>query len=424
MYSLKGMVISMAGQPVKKSRFSGPSDSIDLHKLERETKKLFFLGLLVAVLFNATAGAFFFFRKSDPKVVRPSMVEFIIVKPRMSRAMKVGTRPSRKRTYVRSKTRRTSPQFTIPQRYLREPEYDIQMPDYEFGIEISEEFHPALPIDFTIETIALKDPERLISMKEEMISLSDLDTGRYKAMIVQNPGNKKSIKGFIYISTIWGTQLKPPDELKRSVIGLTEAVNKYTNIRAKMDDHLLLDSRKLFETPFVYVVADNAFELTKIEMKNFGDYLRNGGFAVLDNGTPEHEFGQAEASLRQMLKSTLGAQAKFLPIPNDHPLYHCFFDFDDGPPLGAESQMTQTTTTGVQGETARNAYMAKPVDYLEGIWLGERLVAIYSDKGYGVKWKRFSNNDPQLKMGVNFVVYALTQSGGIARRLMDTYTEQ
>ena len=199
-------------------------------------------------------------------------------------------------------------------------------------------------------------------------------------------------------------------------------MNRYTNINAKVDTHLYLDSRKIYETPFVYVVADKAFELTDIEAKNFGDYLRNGGFAVIDNGTPMYEFGQAEASLRQMLKDALLADAQFLPIKNDHPLYHCFHDFDDGPPQGDEIQMVQTTTTDMQGETARNSSMAKAVLFLEGIWLDERLVAIYSDKGYARKWRLMTNNEPQLKMGVNFVVFALTQAGGIAQQKMDFFS--
>ena len=53
----------------------------------------------------------------------------------------------------------------------------------------------------------------------------------------------------------------------------------------------------------------------------------------------------------------------------------------------------------------------KAVLYLEGIWLDERIVAIYSDKGYANKWKELSNNEPQLKMGVNFVVFALDPGG-------------
>ena len=35
----------------------------------------------------------------------------------------------------------------------------------------------------------------------------------------------------------------------------------------------------------MYVTADKAFELTEIERTNFGNYLRQGGFAVIDNGT-------------------------------------------------------------------------------------------------------------------------------------------
>jgi len=294
--------------------------------------------------------------------------------------------------------------------------------DYKVEMKTDMDTEVFVPEGIEIEMATIREPEKQISMKEELISLEDLDTGQYKAMVIQDPNNKQSIKGFVYISTAWGAQLKPPDTLKRAVINLVEAVNRYTNINAKVDSHLYLDSRKIYETPFVYVTANKAFELTEIERKNFGEYLRKGGFAVIDNGEPMYEFGQAEASLRQMLKDSLGADAQFLPIPNDHPLYHCFFDFDDGPPQGAEIQMVQTTTTGATGYEARNSSIAKAVHYLEGIWLDERLVAVYSDKGYCWKWKDLTNNEPQLKMGVNFVVFALTQAGGIAQQKMDFFS--
>ena len=66
--------------------------------------------------------------------------------------------------------------------------------------------------------------------------------------------------------------------------------------------------------------------------------------------------------------------------------------------------------------------MSKQVLYLEGIWIDDRLVAIYSDKGYARKWEDTSNNEPQLKMGVNMVVYALTQQGSIAQQKMDFFS--
>jgi len=342
----------------------------------------------------------------------------------MKKAFEFKKKRVQKRIYQKKEITQRQPTKEIQTKQISTMDMMGTVASYEFETEMNTEMETVdfLPEGIEIEMTATREPEKQISMKEEMISLEDLDTGQFKAMVIQDPNNKQEVKGFVYIATAWGAQLKPPDDLKRAIINLVEAVNRYTNINAKVDRHLFLDHRKLFNTPFVYIVADQAFELTEIERKNFGEYLRNGGFAVIDNGTPKYEYGQAEASLRQMLRDSLGADAKFLPIDVKHPLYHCFFDFDDGPPQGDEIGTVQTTTTGVQGETARNSSMAKAVHYLEGIWLGNRLVAIYSDKGYAVKWKDLTNNEPQLRMGVNMVVFALTQEGSIAQQKMDFYS--
>ena len=66
--------------------------------------------------------------------------------------------------------------------------------------------------------------------------------------------------------------------------------------------------------------------------------------------------------------------------------------------------------------------MPKQIFYLEGITVEERLVAIYSDKGYANKWADTYNNEPQLKMGVNMVVFALTQEGSIAQQKMEFFS--
>ncbi|MFC1508767.1 DUF4159 domain-containing protein [Candidatus Omnitrophota bacterium] len=406
------------------SRFKGPSDAIDMERLEKETQKLFFLGLLVAVSMHAAVGSYFMFKKTEVKVVKPPTMELVIRRPRMTKAFEFKKKRVKTRVLERKKIVERKPTAQIKTKDISTVDLMGTVESFEYDTEMKMDMDQEafVPESIEIEMATTREPEKQISMKEEMISLDDLDTGQYKAMVIQDPNNKTSIKGFVYIATAWGAQLKPPDDLKRAVINLVEAVNRYTNINAKVDTHLYLDSRKIYETPFVYVVADKAFQLTDIEAKNFGEYLRKGGFAVIDNGTPQYEFGQAEASLRQMLKDALLADAQFLPIPNDHPLYHCFHDFDDGPPQGNEIQMVQTTTTDMQGETARNSSMAKAVLFLEGIWLDERLVAIYSDKGYAQKWKLMTNNEPQLKMGVNFVVFALTQAGGIAQQKMDFFS--
>ena len=414
----------MASNP-ESSRFKGATDAIDLAKLERETQKLLFLGLLVAVSFHAALGAYFMFKRTEVKVAKPLTMELVIRRPRMKKAFEFKKKRVEKRVLEKKTIEQRQPTADIKTRDISTLDLTGTVVSYDFATDMNMDMQTDIQVieAINIEMTAAREPEKQISMKEEMISIDDLDTGQFKAMIIQDPSNKQDISGFVYIATAWGTQLRPPDDLKRAVINLVEAVNRYTNINAKVDSHLFLDSRKLFETPFVYIVADEAFEITEIERRNLGEYLRNGGFVVCDNGTPLFEYGQAEASLKQMLRNALGADAKFLPIPNDNPLYHSFYDFDDGPPQGFEnSDMAVVKTTNDDRTRQKATTMTNQVHFLEGIWLENRLVAVYSDKGYAYLWKDFDNNEPQLKMGVNMVVFALTQEGSIAQQKMDLFS--
>ena len=211
--------------------------------------------------------------------------------------------------------------------------------------------------------------------------------------------------------SIWGAELTP---LRRPVIGLAEAVKKYSLIETKLDKRLPLSSPELEKYPFIYIGTDEEFELTEIERKSFSRYLNKGGFAVIDNCFPQERFGDAEASLRKMLrdaKTDIGARAVISIITPFHPVYHSFFDFDYGPPLGAEllpAEMFNSKKNVLDKE-----YHTDP--YLEGLWIGSRLAAVYSDRGYGLRWQQLSGNEPQQKFGVNLVVYALTHKGGVNR---------
>ena len=409
-------------EEVKSVRFKGPSDVIDMEKLEKETQKLLFLGLLVAVSFHAALGSYFMFKKTEVKVVRPPTMELVIRRPRMTKPFEFKKKRVKQREYKKKEIVQRTPTAEIKTKSLQASLMGtVASYDFETKMDIDTGTKVFIPEVINIEMAATREPEKQISMKEEMISLDDLDTGQYKAMVIQDPKDKKNVKGFIYISTLWGAQLEPA--YKRAVLHLSVAVNRYTNIKSKVDKHLFVDSRRIFDTPFVFLCADEAFELTETEAKNFGEYLRKGGFAVLDNGTPANEFGAAEASLRRMLKDALGADAKFLPIKNSHPLYHCFEDFDDGPPYGSEIDDVNVTSSPDHSTTSYIRWtLSKRVFYLEGVWIDDRLVAIYSDKGYAIKWAATSNNEPQLKMGVNMVVYALTQEGSIAQQKMEFFS--
>jgi hypothetical protein len=255
-----------------------------------------------------------------------------------------------------------------------------------------------------------KEPEKRLSMQEEFLDLEALDIGKYKGLVVQDPSDKQNITGFVYLALVWGNDFKPATQ--RAIAELVEAINNFTQIRAEVDEHLFLDSRDIFRAPFVYLTVDRAFDPTEREIENLGNYLRNGGFALVENARPEIEYSPAEASLRQLLKAALGRDARFQVIPNDHPIYHSFFDFADGPPPQQS-----------QGGYDASRDFRPEVPYLEGIFLGERLVAIFSNKAYGKSWEKEYRNEPQLQIGVNLVVFALTQQGSIAQQQIDFYRE-
>ncbi len=280
-----------------------------------------------------------------------------------------------------------------------------------------------------------------VSLREELITLDDLDYGKYGALAAPGDFSKRDFKGFLHIPIVWTEQNRfyPYFYLYGregwKTIRLAEGMNRFTNIRTSVDKHLYLSSARIFQRPFLFITADAAFELTRTERRNLGEYLRSGGFVFADNGTPQYEKSAAEASLKQMFRDVLGCHARFEPIPNNHPLYHCFFDFDNPPP-GAEISIQNVGFQPGAGYDPNKIRLLKPVFFLEGVFLENRLVAVYSDKGYGEKWgqpfRQYQidgqplwerHNTPQIKMGVNLVVYALTREGGMTERNMAGYRD-
>jgi hypothetical protein len=245
------------------TRFSGPSDAINLEKLEKETQKLVYLGLLVAVSFHAALGSYFMFKKTEVQVVRPPTMELVIRRPRMTKPFEFKKQRIKQREYKKKEIVQRRPTAEVKTKSLQSNIMgNIVAYEMSTNMQVDTTGEVYVPEGLNIEMKAEREPEKVISMKEEMISLDDLDTGQYKAMVIQDPNNKQSIKGFVYIATLWGAQLEP--DYKRAVINLSNAVNRYTSIKSKVDKHLFIDSRNIFETPFVYLSVDRCFELTDI----------------------------------------------------------------------------------------------------------------------------------------------------------------
>jgi hypothetical protein len=275
----------------------------------------------------------------------------------------------------------------------------------------------------------------MVDMSLEMVDVSALDTGEYQAMVIQDPQEKRNVKGFFHLAIVYSVSMRDRGmnvldlRARQGLCRLVAFMNRYTQIRSDIvPDTYTFDSREMLSTPWIYAQALRAFEFTESEAAALGRYLVVGGFLFMENvfinGYGEPDPG--EISLRQMAADALGTQGlrrgkewEFEVLPNDHPLFHCFFDFD-GAPLGRCPE-------GFGGG-------ARPRDYLEGIYVGQRLALIYTNMGYCNAWGDWGrggglggysedekNWDPtrQFQFGVNLLVFALTQEGSITNRAMD-----
>jgi hypothetical protein len=104
-------------------------------------------------------------------------------------------------------------------------------------------------------------------------------------------------------------------------------------------------------------------------------------------------------------------------LPNEHAIYHCFFDFDSLPAGGHEPFRKPGTV-----------YVLAPwIDFLEGVTVDGRAVSVVCKKWYAKAWGEWGpnpgqwpiDNTRQLQFGVNVVVFALTQEGSITNQVMD-----
>jgi hypothetical protein len=407
----------MASHP---DRFRSATDALDWKRLFVDARRAALWGLIIslAATFSGIGYAVYFSREREAPP--PALTRLVIRKPQSKTQFVLKRQRLRPRAMTKEVTAmRPRMQRPVPRVQGLQSLGSIASFDYRVDTDLQTSLDMG-PIDLSAARVqGTKEPERRIAMREELIDLKALDTGRYKGLIIQDPSDRRNVKGFVYLGTGWATDLEPNfDSAAKAIPNLVLALNQQTGITARVDAHLFLDSQELFRTPFVFITAQEAFELTDREIANLGEYLRRGGFLFVDNANPTAEYSQAEASLRQIFSEALRGQGVLQHIDNDHPIYHVFYDFD-GPPVGSELEVGGLgSQRGNESVTvARSSY------HLEGVFIDGRLVALYSDKGYVHTWARNYGNEPQLRFGINAVIFALTQEGSIAQQQIDFYSE-
>jgi len=413
-------------------RFRGPALDLSLEALLKELRRKLAWALLAAVGAHILLFGLGWQETSRPGRVRPLTTKFVKREPRLVKPLELRKRPRPKRrimrrkvTLERAKLRRLMPaEAWEPVSVLDAIVKPHGRVERSLAIGSRKLELPIRPGTVWTE----KDPKEVVDLSLDLVDLDALDTGKYQAMVIVDPRDKKKVKGFLHLGQAYPKSVivamsmadrRLPGE--SSLHALVNAMNKYTGIKTDMGDSYTFDSAKLFKTPLVLTVATwfSLIDYTDSEAANLGKYLLSGGFLIADTRGPgmgEHRPGIT--SLRNFIIAAFESQGmkldqdwQFERLPNSHQIYHCFFDFNDGPPGGGD------------------VIVQDPVLYLEGVEVDGRLVLIFSKKALAAAWGRDGDNTifdegggidntRQLQFGVNLIIFALTQEGSITHQVM------
>ncbi len=184
---------------------------------------------------------------------------------------------------------------------------------------------------------------------------------------------------------------------QRMPSNLLDSLVAYTTIAVDPRESVVpLGSDEIFGAAFCYLSGHKLVQFTDRERANFEAYVRRGGFVFVDDCNHDVD-GLFAKSFEEQMRAIFGPDA-LVKIPDQHPIYRSFFQFEKGPP---------TTSFELNGWGDDLVH-----DYLRAIEIDGRIGVLYSNKDYGCEWdydfrnKRFLAED-NTKFGVNIVVYAM-----------------
>lgn len=461
------------------------ASAIDIRRLERENRRILVAGFFVGVVVLGMFGLYLenrlpFGRSSMKPLEKPKSIpiKLVIRQPRSRTPYELKKpEPSEKplrRMSPDTLTPGTLPETQSPQSFETPPErYDVgveQLIDSIVNAPIPEKVYadvdpPRFTLPYVYDTLTIeKEPHREFSLRDELITLDDVDAlGLYRGFAVVDPENKRNIKGYLHIPQyIEDMKFEPKRNygLVSSVKGLGGAFHRTTGVDLKIENPVSLSSPYLDTFPVIYMttITMEAFRLDQQAAKGLGDYLRKGGFAIIDNGRPWNSLSPAKVTLLGCITDALGKDVVFEPLDANDPVYHIFYSFGGRAPEGAEHWEDPEKKDAPEGaenwsEPNENSivdYGSLPHDMgidrllktiqknpgtLFAVKINGRVAAIYSDKGYGHIWsdgkvkgrkkdaetntRDIESINPVYKMGINMILFAMRQKGGTTKLISE-----
>ena len=370
------------------SRFKSPASDFDLAELVRRLRRGLLLSLALAVGLTLVFVALNPFRQVEIKAPRPLTTKFIKREPRLTKPLELRKIPKPKRQLARRQVhlaaaRLDQVQATTNFNVRSLISSHVGNSGISLFKSITDNATNSLGLEpklVSTSVTSTRTPEHKIDMALEMLDVNSMDTGRYRAMVVQDAGDPQAIKGFIKIAHVISAravtdQIQGYSNLNlRSIDALCDVINEYTGLEAKFIGTITYDDRRLLELPILIPQGS----LNESEMENYARYMLSGGFIM---------GGYHREALVKYGGLVDGYDFWKERLPLDHPVFNAFFALKGG-------------TGGLVDWR----------DIVNGYFIRDRMVGI-DNVGWG-------SNPRYNQMAVNVIVYALTQEGSITQRLM------
>ncbi|MCY3760296.1 MAG: DUF4159 domain-containing protein [Gemmatimonadetes bacterium] len=378
------------------SRFASPTSGLDPATLLRPLRKVFLVSIGAALALHLVIVVINPFEQAAQKAPRPLTTKFIKREPRLTKPLELRKLPQPKRQMVRrqvqlARARMDQVQATatfntrglITQVATAAPQARLGQAGPSATLA-SMNLEPSLS---AAAVTGVRSPDNKIDLGLEMMDVNSMDTGRYRAMVIQDPEDPQALKGFVKFASV--TSARSIDFGSGGGFGqgfidrTRDALNQFTGLQSEYVGLITFDDERLLEVPIIF----RANPGNESEKERMVEYLLAGGFVcggVGDNWEGLEKYGGL----------VRGKDFWSERLPDDHPIYSAFFDLERGGPPSRGGTASGKAGT-ISWATTR------------GYFIKGRLAGITFDR---VGWTEY--------LIVNVIVYALTQEGSMTQRLM------
>jgi len=200
---------------MRKSRFACPTIEVDLKAILKRGRRGFWVSLALALAIHLGMTQIKLFEGSRGEAPRPLTTKFIKREPRLVKPLELKKRPKPRPRPMRRKVVRIKAKMSVREAALRatsflrvldtmaRPRAGVQRTVAFSGIFVEPIIEPG-------EIRGTKEPKSCVDMSLEMLDIDALDIGKYRAMIIQHPGDRRKIKGYLHLAVLQSNTIVRP----------------------------------------------------------------------------------------------------------------------------------------------------------------------------------------------------------------------